>query len=119
MSTTRTDHMKYLPHMDILSSDMLDDVLLYRNAFHNEDYTDRDVRSALQKDDLSPHDFMALLSTAALPFLEKWHKKPKPLQGSTSAIPSPCSRPFILPITVKITASTAVLTRTIILNGPA
>lgn len=77
MSTTRTDHMKYLPHMDILSSDMLDDVLLYRNAFHNEDYTDRDVRSALQKDDLSPHDFMALLSTAALPFLEKMAQKAK------------------------------------------
>ena len=71
----RIDHMKYLPGMDIIDSTMLDDVLEYRRAFKNDAFTEQDVKSALTKTHLQPHDFMALLSTAALPFLEEIAQK--------------------------------------------
>lgn len=69
------DHMKYLPGMDILESDMLDQVLAYHDAFNNDDFTTRDVERALAKTHLEPRDFMALLSTAAAPYLEEMAQK--------------------------------------------
>lgn len=75
MEEKRIDHMKYLPDMDIIDSHMLDDVLKYHDSFNNEDFTARDVKSALAKTHLEPRDFMALLSTAALPFLEEMAQK--------------------------------------------
>jgi len=71
----RIDHMKYLPGMEVLDSTMLEDVQSYRNAFRNDDYTAKDVQAALSKQRLEPKDFMALLSTAALPFLEQIAQK--------------------------------------------
>ncbi len=71
----RIDHMKYLPGMDVIDSTMLDDVLKYRSAFKNDAFTESDVKMALAKTHLQPHDFMALLSTAALPFLEEMAQK--------------------------------------------
>ncbi|PNH21064.1 2-iminoacetate synthase ThiH [Megasphaera hutchinsoni] len=75
MPIKRTDHMKYLPQMEVLESTMLDDVLSYHSAFNDADFTEKDVRAALQKTHLQPRDFMALLSTAALPFLEEMAQK--------------------------------------------
>ena len=75
MATQRIDHMKYLPGMEVLSSHMLDDVEAYRNSFNNDDYTAKDVERALAKDHLDPKDFMALLSTAAAPYLEDMAQK--------------------------------------------
>ena len=75
MNTERTDHMKYLPQMEVLDSHMLDDVLKYRDAFQDTDFTATDVKNALRKPGLTPHDFMALLSTAAQPFLEEMAQK--------------------------------------------
>ena len=69
------DHMKYLPGMEIIDSDMLDQVVAIRNSFNNDDFTDTDVRLALSKEHLDPRDFMALLSTAAAPFLEEMAQK--------------------------------------------
>ncbi|WP_299918831.1 2-iminoacetate synthase ThiH [uncultured Megasphaera sp.] len=69
------DHMKYLPGMEIIDSDMLDQVVAIRNSFNNDDFTDKDVRLALSKEHLDPRDFMALLSTAAAPFLEEMAQK--------------------------------------------
>lgn len=71
----RIDHMTYLPGMEILDSDMLDQVVAIHDSFHNEDFTDKDVRMALSKERLDPRDFMALLSTAAAPFLEEMAQK--------------------------------------------
>ena len=71
----RIDHMKYLPGMDIIDSDMLDQGTAYHNDFNNDDFTEKDVRLALSKEHLDPHDFMALLSTAAAPFLEEMAQK--------------------------------------------
>ena len=75
MEPKRIDHMKYLPGMEVLPSHMLDDVEAYRNSFNNDDYTSKDVERALAKDHLDPKDFMALLSTAAAPYLEDMAQK--------------------------------------------
>lgn len=69
------DHMKYLPGMEVIDSDMLDQVVTIRSSFNNDDFTDKDVRLALSKEHLDPRDFMALLSTAAAPFLEEMAQK--------------------------------------------
>lgn len=69
------DHMKYLPGMEVIDSDMLDQVVAIRSSFNNDDFTDKDVRLALSKEHLNPRDFMALLSTAAAPFLEEMAQK--------------------------------------------
>ena len=75
MEERRIDHMKYLPDMEIIDSTMLEDVLQYHDAFRNEDFTSKNVKKALAKTHLEPQDFMALLSTAALPFLEEIAQK--------------------------------------------
>lgn len=75
--TARTDHMTYWPDMDILDSTMLEEVLSYRDSFDNNAYTAEDVRTAMRKQNLGVHDFMSLLSTAALPFLEEMAQKAK------------------------------------------
>lgn len=69
------DHMKYLPGMEVIDSDMLDQVVAIHDSFNNDDFTDKDVRLALSKEHLDPRDFMALLSTAAAPFLEEMAQK--------------------------------------------
>ena len=47
MEEKRIDHMTYLPGMEVLNSDMLDQVLSYHDSFCNEDFTSRDVEAAL------------------------------------------------------------------------
>ena len=69
------DHMKYLPGMEFIDSDMLDQVVAIHDSFNNDDFTEKDVRLALSKEHLDPRDFMALLSTAAAPFLEEMAQK--------------------------------------------
>lgn len=75
MTEQRIDHMTYLPGMEVLDSTMLDEVTKYHDAFRNEDYTSKDVERALNKQHLEPRDFMALLSTAAAPYLEQMAQK--------------------------------------------
>lgn len=75
MTAQRIDHMTYLPGMEIIDSDMLDEVTAYHDAFRDDDYTAQDVEQALNKSRLSPRDFMALLSTAAAPYLEQMAQK--------------------------------------------
>ena len=67
----RINHMKYLPDMEAIQSDVMDQVLAARKAYDYEAYGPSDGRQALQKDRLSPDDFKALLSPAALPLLEE------------------------------------------------
>lgn len=69
------DHMKYLPGMEVIDSDMLDQVVAIHDSFNNDDFTEKDVLLALSKEHLDPRDFMALLSTAAAPFLEEMAQK--------------------------------------------
>lgn len=73
----RTDHMKYLPGMDVIKSDIMDKVIHCMNNYDKDKYTDSDVKLALQKDVLSPEDFAALLSPAAFNYLEEMAQRAK------------------------------------------
>ncbi len=58
MEQKRIDHMKYLPGMEVLDSDMLSQVLKYHDAFRNEDFTGKDVELALSMMRIDPIYFM-------------------------------------------------------------
>lgn len=66
----RIDHMTYLPGMEVLESDVMDQVVAAMEAYDYDKYTEADVRRALVHDSRTPEDFAALLSPAALPLLE-------------------------------------------------
>ena len=67
----RSDHMTYLPDMEILASDIMEQVLNSAANFNSERYNEEDVRMALMHEYRTPEDFAALLSPAAQPFLEE------------------------------------------------
>lgn len=68
----RTDHMEYMPSMEVLQdSSIMKDVVARMNAYDYSGYNVTDVRRALQNDSRTPEDFAALLSPAAVPFLEE------------------------------------------------
>ena len=71
LKENRIDHMKYLPDMEALDSDVMDQVVSMMNAYDYHRYTEQDVRRALEKENRGPEEFAALLSPAALPFLEE------------------------------------------------
>ncbi|MCI5622751.1 MULTISPECIES: 2-iminoacetate synthase ThiH [Anaerostipes] len=70
-----TDHMKYTEDMEAIDSDIMDKVIAEMNAFDPEKYTAEDVKRALNAETCSPENFKALLSPAALPFLEEIAQK--------------------------------------------
>lgn len=67
----RIDHMKYLPDMEQIDSDIPDRVITEMNGYDPSIYTENDVRRALEHDEKTVDDFKALLSPAALPLLEE------------------------------------------------
>lgn len=67
----RIDHMTCLPEMEDIGSELMDQVLAAVDAFDYEAFTGEDVRRTLQKATLKPEDFAALLSPAAMPYLEE------------------------------------------------
>ncbi len=69
--SSRIDHMKYLPGMDVIESDICDKVMTEMNSFDYSKYTATDVRRALASKTCSIEDFKALLSPAAEPYLEQ------------------------------------------------
>ena len=73
----RINHMEYLPDMDIIDSDVMDKVISAMEEYDYNKYTANDVRRALDKDVRTPEDFKALLSPAAMPFLEEMARKAK------------------------------------------
>ena len=75
MKKIAADPMKYLEGMEAIDSDVMDKVLAAVENYDYTRYTAADVRSALNKDTLSPEDFAALLSPAAFPFLEEMAHK--------------------------------------------
>ena len=106
----RIDHMKYMPDMEVLESDILDKVLNYVENYNYETYTEADVKRALSHERKTPEDFAALLSLAALPLLEEIAQCAKVEKERYLVIPWLCLPLFILQITVKITVYTADLT---------
>lgn len=67
----RIDHMKYLPDMEDIGSEIMDRVIREMNDYDYDRYTAEDVRNALAHEYKTPEDFKALLSPAALPLLEE------------------------------------------------
>lgn len=71
----RTNHMEYFPDMEIIESDVMNQVISQMNEYDYSAYTARDVRAALDHEICSVEDFKALLSPAAEPFLEEMAQK--------------------------------------------
>ena len=68
---SRIDHMEYLPGMEKIESDIMEQVMSQMKSYDYSKYTAKDVLAALQHDHCSVEDFKALLSPAAEPFLEQ------------------------------------------------
>ncbi len=71
MSEIRTDHMAYMEGMEVLEPGIMEEVIKAMNAYDYNSYTAEDVKRALEKEMRTPRDFAALLSPAAMPFLEQ------------------------------------------------
>ena len=69
--SSRKNHMKYLPGMEIIQSDVCENVMAQMNSYDYTKYTSKDVKAALEHETCSVEDFKALLSPAAEPFLEQ------------------------------------------------
>ena len=70
-----TDHMKYTDDMEAIDSDIMDRVIAEMNSYDADIYTAADVKRALAAETCSVDNFKALLSPAALPFLEEIAQK--------------------------------------------
>ena len=69
--SSRKNHMEYLPGMEIIQSDVCENVMAQMNSYDYNKYTAKDVKAALEHETCSVEDFKALLSPAAEPFLEQ------------------------------------------------
>ena len=70
-----TDHMQYTDDMEAIDSDIMDRVIAEMNSYDADIYTAKDVKEALAAETCSVDNFKALLSPAALPFLEEIAQK--------------------------------------------
>lgn len=77
MITRETDHMQLQPGMEDIGSEIMDKVIAMMNSYDYDSYTEKDVCAALSADRITPDQFGALLSPAALPFLEQIAAKAK------------------------------------------
>lgn len=75
MAKKRINHMEYLEGMEQIPSDLMDKVFTFVNDYDYNRYTAFDVEKALSKDTLSLDDYGALLSPAALPYIEQLAQK--------------------------------------------
>ena len=73
--TSRSNHMEYMPGMEIIESDVCSNVMDQMNSYDYSKYTAADVRRALEHETCSIDDFKALLSPAAEPYLEAMAQK--------------------------------------------
>lgn len=73
--SVRTNHMEYMEGMDIIESDICKKVMSQVEEYDYDSFTAKDVVAALGHETCSVRDFMALLSPAAQPFLEKMAEK--------------------------------------------
>ena len=67
----RTNHMEYMPDMEVLDSDIDKQVIAAMNNYDYDKYTAKDVENAINAVNRTPEAFAALLSPAALPYLEQ------------------------------------------------
>lgn len=67
--------MKYLPQMENIGSEIQDKVISEMENYDPNKYTANDVLEALKHDNITPEDFKALLSPAALPLWNRLLKR--------------------------------------------
>ncbi len=68
---TRTDHMKLMPGMEDIGTEVMDSVRAAMATLDFDQYTEADVQRAIAHTNRTLEDFAALLSPAALPLLEE------------------------------------------------
>ena len=73
----RVNHMEYMKGMEVIESNVMNQVISKMEEYDYEKYTAHDVLMALKKDVLDIEDFAALLSPAAFPLLEEMAKRAK------------------------------------------
>ncbi len=73
--SSRTDHMAYLPGMEVINSDIKDRVISQMKSYDYDSYTESDVQKALSHETCTVEDFKALLSPAAKPYLEQMARR--------------------------------------------
>lgn len=71
LKKNRTNHMEYMPDMEVLDSDIDKQVIEAMNNYDYDKYTAKDAENAINATNRTPEDFAALLSPAALPYLEQ------------------------------------------------
>ena len=76
-TSSRTDPFEYMPGMEHIKSDIQEKVIKAMNEYDYDKYTALDVRRALDSETCGIEEFKALLSPAALPFLEEMAAKAK------------------------------------------
>ena len=67
----RKNHMEYMSGMEIIKSDVCENVMAQMNSYDYSEYTAENVKAALEHTTCTIEDFKALLSPAAEPFLEQ------------------------------------------------
>lgn len=75
MKSEYVNHMEYLDEMEAVDSDIMDKVLELVESYDYNKYTGKDVKRALRKDKLTIEDYAAILSPAAMPYLEEMAHK--------------------------------------------
>lgn len=70
-TSTRINHMEYLPGMERIQSDICENVISQMNSYDYSKYTEADVIAALESKTCGIKELKALLSPAAEPFLEQ------------------------------------------------
>jgi len=75
MTLNQLNHMEYMDGMEAIKSNIMDQVLNNVADYDYRQYTDQDVKRALAKEQISIQDYAAILSPAALPYLEDMVRK--------------------------------------------
>lgn len=70
-----TNHMEYTADMEVIDSDLMDQVIAEMETYDADAYTAEDVKAAIDAQNCSVENFKALLSPAALPYLEEIAQK--------------------------------------------
>lgn len=103
----RIDHMKYLPDMEVLESDVMDQVLSAAEQYDPDMFTAEDVRMALAHEYRTPEDFGRFFLPRHFRCWKRLRSVQRRKKRNISEIPSACSRRSILPITARISVFTA------------
>lgn len=120
MKKNRIDHMKYLPGMETMEeSDVMEKVITAMNAYDYDQYTEKDVRRALEHDNRTIRRFSGTSFPAALPLLEEIAQAARVETRKHFGNSVYSLHQFTSRITVKTIASTVVSTATTRFAGPS